>query len=181
VPIVSAKAHARPTPHAKRMMARRLYEKGYNFLAAAVMLGKHHGDEYVTLHLACQGIEMILKGLLLLKDYDRYQPLLHKRYGHNLLLLTSDAIIEFRLRPLRPEIASELQELNQLYRNAFRYSGLLDIFIDPTSISSRRVFRRTKAVLKVAERSLPALRDRARFYRSAGCGRGGTARALRIS
>jgi hypothetical protein len=57
------------------------YQKGRYFIGAALLLRKHGGDEYVVLHLLCQGVEIVLKALLLLHDFDKYRTLL-KGYGH---------------------------------------------------------------------------------------------------
>jgi hypothetical protein len=55
---------------------------------------------------------------------------------------------------------AELQELNRLYsHHMLRYDLLMEIFIDPTSIPSQLVLRRTAAVLRLADRELARIGD----------------------
>ena len=72
--IVSALGTATLTVHGKRMVAESMYVKGKVFLGAAVLLRQKGGYEFVVLHLLCQGIEVVLKGLLLAIDYDKFNP-----------------------------------------------------------------------------------------------------------
>jgi hypothetical protein len=149
-----ATASMTPTPYAKSLIARGLYQKGRHFMGAAISLRQHKGDEYVVLHLLCQGIEIVLKAILLLRDFDKYHPLL-KNYRHDLMRLSSDALAEFKLHPLRRTVSKELKELNRMYSQHFlRYGLLLLISIDPNSVSSRLVQRRALAVLRLVDREL---------------------------
>ena len=117
-------------------------------------LRQQKGDEYAVLHLLCQGIEIVLKALLLLRDFDKYQPLL-KTYGHNLIRLAAATQTEFKLDPLRPAVLNELKELNRLYsQHLLRYDLLTDALVDPTSIPSKLVLQRALAVLRLADREL---------------------------
>jgi hypothetical protein len=152
VTIQYGEAALRPTPHAKRLMADGLYHRGQHFIAAAILLHQREGHEYVVWHLLCQGIEIVLKALLLLRDFDKYQPLL-KGYRHDLMLLASDALREFKCHPLRPAVSHELKELNCMYsQHLLRYDLLTDVLVDPNSISGTLVFRRLGAVLRLAAR-----------------------------
>jgi hypothetical protein len=140
-------------------MARMLFQKGAHFVGAAILLRQHGGNEFVVLHLLCQGIEIILKALLALKDYSKYQPAL-KKYRHNLIAITNDVIAEFHLHPLRPAVSAELEELNRMYsRHLLRYDLLTELFINPASIPSRLVVRRTAAVLRLAHRELARMAE----------------------
>jgi hypothetical protein len=96
------------TQAGERETARQYYKKGCHFVAAAILLDQKDGDFYVVLHLLCQGLEIITKALLLLKDFDKYQPLVEK-YRHRLYPLVSDALAEFELNRLRPHTSAELQ------------------------------------------------------------------------
>jgi hypothetical protein len=97
---------------------------GKHYIAAAVLLRQNGGDKWVVLPLLCQGIEIILKALLLLSDFDKYQPRLKKNeYRHNLMKLASDALAEYKLHPLRSPILDELQELSRLYSQMCRATG----------------------------------------------------------
>lgn len=140
--------------HGKYLRAMSMYVKGKHFLGAAILLRRHGGNEFVVLHLMCQGIEIALKGLLLLKDYDVYSPKL-RRIGHNLVRAADEARNCFGLHAMSPSIAEELQRLNSLYsQHMLRYGSVADIFFSPDSIQSQRVYRRMAAVIRLAERHL---------------------------
>jgi hypothetical protein len=95
MPVVSGSALLSLAPYAKLVDADSMYLKGKAFIGAAVLLQRHQRElqassddtEYVFLHLLCQGIELVLKGLLLRKDYDKYiarlthNKYLNQRYG----------------------------------------------------------------------------------------------------
>lgn len=72
--IQSAAGTATPTPYAERLMGMLQFRKGAHFIGAALLLRQHGGEEYVVLHNLCQGLELIIKGLLLVKDFDSYRP-----------------------------------------------------------------------------------------------------------
>lgn len=137
----------------KRTVALSWYEKGKSFIAAALLLRRHGGDEYVVLHLLCQGVEVILKALLVFSDYDQFQPKLKGPFGHNLVAIAETAICHFHVRKLEPVIALELRGLNNFYsQHLLRYGSIVDLFILPNTIDSRRVLRKISAVIKVANR-----------------------------
>lgn len=141
-------------PAGKRLVAESMYQKGKSFLGAAILLHKKRGHEYVTLHLLCQGMECVLKGLLLLKAYDKHMPKL-KRIGHNLERLATTARREFALRPPNPKLETELRHLSHLYSShLLRYGNVRDIFVDAHTIQSDHVWRCITAVLRLAERHL---------------------------
>lgn len=107
-----------------------------------------------VLHLLCQGLEITLKGLLLLREYDQYKPRL-RGIGHDLCRAASEASIAFGLRTPDGNVAAELKELSNLYsRHLMRYSSVVDIFIDPRSIQWNKVLRRILAAIRIAEREL---------------------------
>lgn len=143
------------TTKGKRLMALALYRRGKNFIGAAVLLERQQGaDRYVVLHLLCQGIEIVLKALLLLLDYEKYIKQ-QRRHGHDLNRVVATSIAAFGLHPMRLKLAQELQELNNYYsQHLLRYDGLHDIFIDPASIACRRTFGRILAVIRVTEREI---------------------------
>lgn len=150
--IASASCTARLTAHGKRMVAESMYAKGKSFLGAAILLRQKGGYEYVVLHLLCQGIEIVLKGLLLAVDYDKYKPKL-KHLGHDLLKITDAATDAAGLPALRPRIRTEMESLNRLYsRHLLRYGSGYDILVDPSTIPSRLVLRRMVALLRLVER-----------------------------
>jgi hypothetical protein len=145
----------------KQLLAEQMYVKSKSYFAASALLHEKGGHRYVVLHIFCQGIETFLKGLLLISDYSAHAPRLklkqkdHRTYGHNLVNLAIAAQIEFKLKPMRAELAGELRKLNNYYSDhLFRYGSLLDIFIDPRTVQIELVHRRVMAGIRLAEREL---------------------------
>lgn len=133
-----------------------MYGKGKAFIGASILLRKQASSEpndYVALHLLCQGIEITFKGLLLLYDYDRFKRRLRKPLGHDLFLVAVAVSAAYGLKPLRDDLGSELGALSNIYsQHLLRYGSMHDIFINPSSIPHERVFRRLAAVLRLTER-----------------------------
>jgi hypothetical protein len=151
--ISASVGHGRMTPYAQHMLKRFMYKKGQSFLGASVLLSQRGGDGYVVLHLFCQGVEIILKALLLLNDYEKYSPRLRMTYGHDLSKLARRVASIYKLKPMRKELAEELQVLNNLYApQLMRYGSIADIFIDPNSISHQLAATRIAAVMRLADR-----------------------------
>jgi hypothetical protein len=126
-----------------------MYHKGKGFIGAAILLSHHEGHEYVVLHLLCQGIENTLKGLLLLKNYDAYQPRLKRTLRHNLEAISAEATLAFNLNPIRPNVASQLHRLNSLYsRHLLRYGSFYDVLLDARTLPYDLVLRRLAAIFR---------------------------------
>jgi hypothetical protein len=144
--------------YGKKLIARVQFDKGRAFVGAALLLKPHTQNEsykYVYLHLVCQGIELILKGLLLAKDYNNYRPKLKKKFGHDIISLAKVTLCEFSLNPLTPEIERDLSYLSQQFSaHSLRYSSAHDIFINPNSIAINPVMRRLGACIRLAMRHL---------------------------
>jgi hypothetical protein len=82
----------KPTEFTNRQIALAMYGKGKSFIKAGVLLDQRDGEGYVVLYLLCQGIEIVLKAILLMKDYDTHYPKMTRRgYGHNLEKLADAA------------------------------------------------------------------------------------------
>jgi hypothetical protein len=155
VTIVSGKASLSPSRYGKRRMAASMFTKGKDFVRAAILLQRHGGFEYVVLHLLCQGIEASLKGLLLLSDYDRHISRLKRPLHHNLVLVTSETLAAYGLKPMRADIKKELTELGKLYsENLLRYGSAHDLLVDPQTIAKEKVLRRFAAAIRFADREL---------------------------
>jgi hypothetical protein len=155
VTLRTAPGSGRLAPAGKHFVAGSMYQKGKSFLGAALELHSKPGHEYVTLHLLCQGIENLLKGLLVLKAFDKYNPLLTTTLRHNLERLEATVRQEFGLRPPNSKLAREFQHLSRLYSShLLRYGNVRDIFVDASTIQSDRVWRRVATVLRLAERHL---------------------------
>jgi len=139
--------------YGQREIARYMYIKGRNFIAAARLLRIHNGYEYVVLHLLCQGMENILKSFLLFKDYRKYRNRIKRNFGHDLEKLATTATGEFDVKPIQPALSEQLKELNSLYADhLLRYGSTQDIFFQPEFIKNDLVWRKIAAVVRLAER-----------------------------
>lgn len=139
--------------HGKRLVARSMYMKGQAFIASAILLRQKGGYEYAVLQLLCQGIEVALKGLLLLVDYDTYKSRL-RTLNHNLVAVADAALTAVELSQLQPPIRKELQMLSDLYsRHLLRYGNIHDILVNPATISSELVIRRMAAAFRLVNRT----------------------------
>lgn len=133
----------------KQEVARAMVERSKSFLGAAVLLKQHSGNGYVWRYLLCQGIEVLLKGLLLLKSYNTYNGKL-RTIGHNLLTAADHCAVAYSQRAPHGRLREELLGLQQLYgSHRLRYATGLDLLVAPESIPVARVLKRTVAVLRV--------------------------------
>jgi hypothetical protein len=146
------------THYGKRQVATSMYVKGKAFIGAAVLVRrqpKSEQTEQVMLHLLCQGIEVTLKGLLLLRDYDRFILRLRKPIGHDLCMAAHETRTAYGLESSHAELDDELLTLSNLYsKHLLRYGTGYDILVDSRTIPRERVFRRLVAVIRLTEREL---------------------------
>jgi hypothetical protein len=150
--IVEASGIGMPTSYTKQKIAESMYRKGKSFVLAGLLLRREAGYEYVVLHLLCQGIEIILKSLLLHKDYDKYLPIIKKSIGHDIIKASNAVIAAYHRRRLSLEIHAELDQLNNLYKqHRLRYASGYDILVDPHTISSAKVIRKIVRVVKLID------------------------------
>lgn len=156
--IAEAEGHATLATHGKRQAALSMYAKGKAFVGAAILVGRQTQSEptdYVVLHLLCQGIEITLKGLLLLRDYNHFIGQLRTPLGHNLLEVANEVSLAYGINPPRHTVEQDLRVLNELYsRHLLRYGSGYDILVDPRTIDRKRVLRRIGAAIRLAEREL---------------------------
>jgi hypothetical protein len=147
----------------KRAVAISMFRKGEGFIGAALAFSrekrnhgiKDEGFEWVELHLWCQGMEVALKGLLLLRNYDHYIKRLKKPLGHDLLRIAKEALAAYALKPLRAGLATELVQLSQLYSlHLLRYGSGYDLLVNPNTVPTGKVFHRLSACFHLAEREL---------------------------
>ena len=142
----------RLTSHGKQLVAASMYSKGRGFLGASALLHQTKGYDYVVLHLFCQGTEILLKALLLQRNYDQYQPKL-RAFGHNIELLAGAASLEFGLKQPSGALREELVALSSLYSgHRLRYGTFYDVLVDPTTIPCSRVARRLLAAMRLTAR-----------------------------
>jgi hypothetical protein len=130
-------------------------KKGENFIRTALLLRKNNSDENVVLSMICQGIENILKGLLLAKDYVRYEPLLRRKFGKNLLRLYYRTTKEYRISNLDVRAVNELKILAYLYKNQFlHYGHLINLLNDDKAFESGHLLRKLFQILAYVKRKL---------------------------
>ncbi len=77
--IVELAGTARLARHGKTLVAYSMFQKGKEFYVAAETLRLKQDKTSVYLYLLCQSFEIIIKSLLLFKDYEKYNPLLQKK------------------------------------------------------------------------------------------------------
>lgn len=138
-----------------------MYLKGIAFLRASALLyanDRSEPSDYVSLHLLCQGIELILKGFLMLRDYAAYpaKKLSRSPFGHDLQRLLDETLKAYGLKPIRgAAFNAQFTALAQHFGgHELRYAGVLDIFIAPNSIPRVAVWRKVAAAVRLAEREL---------------------------
>jgi hypothetical protein len=123
--IVEARGRAFLSRYGKRQVAVSMYVKGKAFIGAAILLrqqGNSEQTDHVVLDLLCRGIEVTLKGLLLLRNYDRFIVRLRKPLGHNLVKVAEEASTAYGFKPLRSDLDDELRTLSNLYsQHLLRY------------------------------------------------------------
>jgi hypothetical protein len=129
-----------------------MFHKGAHFLGAAVLLHREKGCRDVVLHLLCQGLEIVQKGLLLANDYDKFKPRLKDKLGHD-LVRGSDAVRgAYSLRPLEKEVMAELQSLNLYYRqHLLRYGTIHDV-LHNKELKFEAVMRRAVALTRLGNK-----------------------------
>ncbi len=148
------------TPDQKMKHADTMFRTGHTYMASAAtfadkiraQLPVDDGPEWAWLQLWCQGIEVCLKGVLLFKNYDHFEPEL-KKLHHDIFKVARAALVAFGLSPMRPEVAKELKFISKLYaKESLRYGVFFDPTLDPRSIPSDRVVRKMIAAVRLAYR-----------------------------
>lgn len=143
------------TTFAKHTIGSVMFDKGRAFLHAAVLLEQNGGDRSASTYLWCQGFEVCLKGLLLLRDYDTYQPLL-KKIRHDLVRLAETTLTAYGRRSLPSAVLGELTRLNNLYKGEqfLRYGTGYDLFLNFETIPTNEVKRFLVRVVRLTDRVL---------------------------
>jgi hypothetical protein len=135
----------------KQMRTDAMYNKGKEFIGASILMKENNGKSYVQIHLLLQGVEIILKALLLNKDYNLYTKKLRK-IGHNLTKLVKEVKKCYRVKNIDTNLQHELTSINNHYLNGnLRYGGLLDILIDVNSVNVGTIEEKTVQLIKVLE------------------------------
>lgn len=139
----------------KRDVAKTMMARGGDFVGAALFLKREGGSGYTWRYLLCQGIELYLKGLLLLKDYDRFNPRLQKPLGHNLMTIADTCSKEYNIHRVSGVCRDQLIELNKAYlSHELRYASGISLLVDPERLECKRVMMRMAAVGRLTNRRL---------------------------
>ena len=138
--------------YGRSVVARTMFEKGIAFTAAAALVDRHNGNASVVLHLLCQGVEIVLKAILLNADYKKYRPRL-RVLGHRLSAIAAETRTVSGLHVFAGAAGQELKQLEDFYsKHLLRYAHSFDIIIDATTIPCQRVARHIGAVIKLCQR-----------------------------
>lgn len=139
-------------PYGKLLVAHAMLHKGTQFVGAAILLRQKNGYPDVVLHLLAQGLEIVQKGILLAKDYDRFRPQL-KKLGHN-LVRGSDALESAcGFRPMPQKLKAELQAISGFYgQHVLRYASIHDLFGGPIDVPTDGILRRTVVLIRWGNR-----------------------------
>jgi hypothetical protein len=138
----------------KKLKADIMYEKGCEFIGASMLLKNKKGRTAVQMYLLLQGLEILLKGILLSKNYDKYQIVLKKKYGHNIPKLFNEVKRIYKIKIVSNDFNSTLLAVSKHYReNNLRYGSLLDIFIDINTIKFDIIEKKTYQLLLFINRN----------------------------
>jgi len=110
-----------------------MYQKGKDFILAAMLLNQKNRFNYVYRHLICQELENILKSLLLFKDFKRFKPLLKPRreLGHDLEKIVLCWSKELNGNRINVKLLNEIKTPNIFYKNhRLRYGSIADLLFD---------------------------------------------------
>jgi hypothetical protein len=99
----------------------------------------------------CQGIEVVLKALLIYKDKSKYGPKLRREYGHDLVKLADEVLRVYKLKPMSQSVRAELVFLSKLYESHFlRYGDARELVFNAGSIQDKHLVPRLVAAMKLA-------------------------------
>jgi hypothetical protein len=146
------RSFGRPTKFGKQLKADFMYRKGLEFIGASILLKQQGGRTFVQIHLLLQGLEIILKSLLIRRDYEKYNKKLKGKFGHNILKLVNEVKKLYGLKNINKTFDQELKATQGHYMSSnLRYGSLLDIFIDVNSISVEAIETKTYKLIRILE------------------------------
>lgn len=134
-----------------------MYQKGKEFLAAALLIKSKGSFTHVPTHLVCLAVELILKSLLLFRDYKKYKPLLPKRnaFGHDLVALALEWKTELNRNRINAQFLEELKLLHEYYINkGLRYGSLVDVFMAADSIKTKETLKQLQRIVLKTDKIL---------------------------
>ncbi len=146
---LKGKAHL--TKSGKDLRNKIMFRKGKSFIKAALLLRKSHDCETVASHLLLQGLEVILKSLLLHKGTTMQEI---KKIGHDLLKLINTDHLR-NIFHFEDELISEIKVINVLYKkHHLRYGSGIDLIIDLKISKAELFFKKLIEIIKYSEEQL---------------------------
>lgn len=141
--------------YGKREIAKSTYHKGRAFILASILLDREENNHhFVCLHLLCQGLELLYKGTLLLKDFDRFKPKI-RGFGHNLITLYDCWSEEYNFSRKNKQYYRELTILNGFFSNhLFRYGNITDILMGNNKFKTTYTLRHAMALMVKIDKAL---------------------------
>jgi hypothetical protein len=143
--------------HSKKLIAESWARRGMAFVVAASLLSEHapksEDAQFAALHMLAQGTEILLKGLLLLKDFDGYKPKM-KSLGHNLNRIADEVVKAYAVPVLREPLNDELVTLSDWYsKHLLRYESGRILFIPSSVIQNKRIVARLSVIYRLVQRN----------------------------
>src|ERR1019366_6210996 len=117
------------TYHGKQLIALFMVDRGKDCFYAGLDLRERKRNGYVWRYLICQAAELLLKGCLQLKDFDKYDAdTLKDDYRHRLGKLADECSNAYAFRIPDGALRTELENLSKLYEQQhLRYASAMDI------------------------------------------------------
>lgn len=144
------------TAKGKQMTAWHFYLRGRQFIRVAFTLDQDEpGDGYVVRHLLCQGIELMLKAILLRKNYDTYRSRLSRKpFGHDLIGLLDEVKRQYNVK-LEAELLADIKKLNSFFiTHRFRYSDIEALIAPAHSFPIRRCLEKLLPLMQAMDRRM---------------------------
>lgn len=143
----------------KDIAANIMYHKGRHFIAAAVLLNKHDGMPDVVLHCLGQGIECILKALLMNHDYDHYlkeksngKSIIKNTIGHDLTRTLKEVAKCYKIKKINDKVQIEIAILNDRYKaHSLRYGMAINIFQDSSGFNFDLISKKLLQAMKIID------------------------------
>jgi hypothetical protein len=143
----------------KDIAANIMFDKGRHFIAAASLLNKEDGMPDVVLHCLGQGIECILKALLMNHDYDHYlkeksngKSIIKNTIGHDLAIALKEVAKCYKIKKINYKVQIEIAILNEQYKaHSLRYGMPINIFQDLTGFNFDLINRKLLQAMKIIE------------------------------
>lgn len=136
------------TTAGKKAKAVTMFSKGFELFKASVLLrlDANRSTSFIQINLLLQAIEVLGKGVLLLKDYDTYFPKLRK-YSHRLPKLLSEVRAKLGVKRNYKDFDAALTAIPSDWIS-LRYADLIDIVHDPNTYEVDILYRETYLSLR---------------------------------